>query len=453
MKKLILSLCALFWLSFMWAQNIVRFSGSEAATIGVCIVDLATGKTVISHNAEKVFIPASVMKCITSAAVVESLNPSESPFTTVVSAYGHIENNVLNGNVVVTGGGDPTLGSRHIGSPSRFIDAAVEWIRGQGIDSIAGDVIVVPDIYPSLGVSPYWLLEDIAWEYGAGLYGFNWHDNSFSMKVSSEGVESVSPKIDGLEIVCDVRKGSRGNVMAMRGEDSYRLYVYGNITGESYSSRYSMPYPHMVFRDVFVDALADSGVGCSEEPIEADELISESPMLWKSPSCDDILRTMMFKSDNLYAEGMLRALTLSGDDHSVDCALAVEKRCLEALGLNLSGMKIADGSGLAVTNRLSPAFLARMLTVMGKGKNAGVYKKLFPIVGKEGTVRSLLAKTRLTGRLALKSGSMSGVLCYAGYKLDSGGRPTHAVVIMVNGFTCKGAEVRRAISNYLLSVF
>ena len=116
-------------------------------------------------------------------------------------------------------------------------------------------------------------------------------------------------------------------------------------------------------------------------------------------------------------------------------------------------MKIADGSGLAVTNRLSPAFLARMLTVMGKGKNAGVYKKLFPIVGKEGTVRSLLAKTRLTGRLALKSGSMSGVLCYAGYKLDSGGRPTHAVVIMVNGFTCRGAEVRRAISNYLLSVF
>ena len=414
MKKLILSLCALFWLSFMWAQNTVRFSGSEAATIGVCIVDLATGKTVISHNAEKVFIPASVMKCITSAAVVESLNPSESPFTTVVSAYGHIENNVLDGNVVVTGGGDPTLGSRHIGSPSRFIDAAVEWIRGQGIDSIAGDVIVVPDIYPSLGVSPYWLLEDIAWEYGAGLYGFNWHDNSFSMKVSSEGVESLSPKIDGLEVVCDVRKGSRGNVMAMRGEDSYRLYVYGNITGESYSSRYSMPYPHMVFRDVFVDALADSGVGCSEEPIETD---------------------------------------LSGDDHSVDCALAVEKRCLEALGLNLSGMKIADGSGLAVTNRLSPAFLARMLTVMGKGKNAGVYKKLFPIVGKEGTVRSLLAKTRLTGRLALKSGSMSGVLCYAGYKLDSGGRPTHAVVIMVNGFTCRGAEVRRAISNYLLSVF
>jgi len=393
------------------------------------------------------------MKCITSAAAVESLDPSEIPFVTRVSAYGKIENGVLDGNLVVTGGGDPTLGSRHLGLPSRFIDTTVDWVRGQGIDSIAGDVIVVPELYPSLGVSPYWLLEDIAWEYGAGLYGFNWHDNSFFMKVSPDGVESVSPEIDGLEVVCDVKKGAKGNVMAMRCEDSYRLYVYGTITGDSYGSRYSMPYPHLVFRDILVDALSDKGIGCGEESIEADELSSAPPMLWMSPSRDEILRTMMFKSDNLYAEGMLRALTLSGDDHSVECALAIERGCLETLGLNLEKMKIADGSGLAVTNRLSPAFLARVLTVMSKGRNAEAYKKLFPVVGKEGTVKGFLAKTRLAGRLALKSGSMSGVLCYAGYKLDPNGRPTHAVVVMVNGFTCKGAEVRRAIGNYLLSVF
>lgn len=453
MKKLLLSLCALFWMSFIWAQHTVKFSGSESATIGVCVINLTTGKAVVSHNAGKVFIPASVMKCITSAVVVESLSAAEAPFTTRVSAYGRIENGVLDGNVVVTGGGDPTLGSRHLGKPSRFVDAVVEWVRGQGIDSIVGDVIVVPDIYPSLGLSPYWLLEDIAWEYGAGLYGFNWHDNSFLMKVSAEGVESMSPYIDGLEVVCDVTKGSKGDVMAIRGEDSYRLYVYGTITGESYSSRYSMPYPHLVFHDILVDALADNGVRCGEEAVEADELSPAPPLLWKSPSRDEILRTMMFKSDNLYAEGMLRALTLSGDDHSVECALSTEKRCLEALGLDLTGMKIVDGSGLAVTNRLSPEFLARALAAMAKGKNAGTYKTLFPLAGKEGTVRSLLAKTRLTGRLALKSGSMSGVLCYAGYKLDSGGRPTHAVAIMVNGFTCKGAEVRRAVGDYLLSVF
>lgn len=105
MKKLLLSLCALFWMSFIWAQHTVKFSGSESATIGVCVINLTTGKAVVSHNAGKVFIPASVMKCITSAAVVESLSAAEAPFTTRVSAYGRIENGVLGGNVVVTGGG------------------------------------------------------------------------------------------------------------------------------------------------------------------------------------------------------------------------------------------------------------------------------------------------------------------------------------------------------------
>ena len=65
----------------------------------------------------------------------------------------------------------------------------------------------------------------------------------------------------------------------------------------------------------------------------------------------------------------------------------------------------------------------------------------------------LLADTRLKGALALKSGSMSGVLCYAGYKIDTSGNPTHVVVIMVNGFTCKVAEVRKAIASYLLTIF
>ena len=35
MKKLLLSLCALFWMSFIWAQHTVKFSGSESATIEI----------------------------------------------------------------------------------------------------------------------------------------------------------------------------------------------------------------------------------------------------------------------------------------------------------------------------------------------------------------------------------------------------------------------------------
>ena len=48
---------------------------------------------------------------------------------------------------------------------------------------------------------------------------------------------------------------------------------------------------------------------------------------------------------------------------------------------------------------------------------------------------------------------MNGVHCYAGYKLDAEGNPTHAVVILVNDFFCKRDEVRNSISRFLESQF
>jgi D-alanyl-D-alanine carboxypeptidase/D-alanyl-D-alanine-endopeptidase (penicillin-binding protein 4) len=129
------------------------------------------------------------------------------------------------------------------------------------------------------------------------------------------------------------------------------------------------------------------------------------------------------------------------------------KNTLKSIGVDLSNMKIADGSGLAVTNRLSPRFLGSLLTKMAQSDDAKNYVSLFPAVGKEGSVRSLLADTRLAGKLVMKSGSMSGVLCYAGYKLDDSGQPTHVVIIMVNGFTCRVTEVRSAVNKWLLTQF
>jgi D-alanyl-D-alanine carboxypeptidase/D-alanyl-D-alanine-endopeptidase (penicillin-binding protein 4) len=76
---------------------------------------------------------------------------------------------------------------------------------------------------------------------------------------------------------------------------------------------------------------------------------------------------------------------------------------------------------------------------------------LFPVAGKTGTVKSFMLNTRLSGKLVLKTGSMNGVQCYAGYKIDDNGKPTHVVVIMANSFFGTRADLRAAISNLLLN--
>ena len=94
-----------------------------------------------------------------------------------------------------------------------------------------------------------------------------------------------------------------------------------------------------------------------------------------------------------------------------------------------------------------------MLEWWTKSPAASDYINFFPLAGIDGTLKSLLAKTRLKGRLAMKTGSMASVQAYAGYKVDAGGHPTHVVVIMVNGFFCSRSSLRKQTEAFLLDTF
>ena len=102
---------------------------------------------------------------------------------------------------------------------------------------------------------------------------------------------------------------------------------------------------------------------------------------------------------------------------------------------------------------MTPKFMADVLTYMAKNSHADTFVSLFPKVGREGTVKNFLKNTALDGKLVLKSGSMNGVHCYAGYKIGTNGKPTHAVVVIVNNFFCSRDVLRKEIQRFLLAVF
>ena len=448
MTRVLLTIC-LFLLSFTaGAASPFTFKGSEGALIGVYIADLKSGKTLAAYNSSKALVPASVQKCVTAASS-QVLLKNVAPFTTRAEIRGRVVDGILEGNLCIVGAGDPTLGSRHFKERGNFASALAGWLRGAGVDSIAGDVIIDENGYPAIGVSPYWLLEDTAWEYGAGLYGINYRDNSFSMTFR----RGQDPDIAYVDVVDMLKPGPKNNVCAMRAEGSDILTLSGTLSSESYTSRYSMPVPALALYDDIVAELCAGGIGIGGV-ISDDVEAVEDVLAYASPLRDDILKVMMFKSDNLFAEGMLRALIGASDYKTFENGIDREKRLWTDKGIDLSSTRWLDGSGLAPVNRMSPRTLGAILEYMaGSPDLSKRYVRLFPLAGKEGTVRSLLAKTRLAGKLALKSGSMNGVLCYAGYKLGEGGAPSHVVVVMVNGATCGSAEIRASIGRYLLSIF
>lgn len=411
-----------------------------SASVGIYVKDLTTGRIVMDHNAGKVLTPASTMKCVTAASGLLTLG-ADHRFNTLVSLDGDITGDKLTGDITIYSSGDPTLDSRHLPDSISFVDDIIAALHRQGIRNIEG-CVVVNETFEEPGPCEKWEIEDVAYNYGSGIYGLNWRDNTFTLWPAT-GRTSVP--VPGLEV-----KLTRGGRRQLRGFDSWRINVGAPNTSDSnFAISTTMPWPAESLEAELLQRLAADSIWVVEPVDTVNAPHSRVLLEHRSRPLSEILRSMMVRSDNLYAEGVLRALSPAGRDS----ALSVERHLLDSLGVDFADAIIYDGSGLTRANKLSPRMLGDLLEYMTKRPEGALYVSLFPKAGVEGTVRKLMHGTSLEGQFVLKSGSVSGVQCFAGYKLDAEGRPTHVVVIMANGFRSDHASVRAASQRLLLYLF
>src|SRR6476469_4672502 len=91
-------------------QKLLNDSTMKHATVSLTVADASTGQTIFAYNSEVGLAPASTQKTITAAAALELLGKSFQ-YKTNFYTDGKISNKTLNGNVIVVGSGDPTIGS------------------------------------------------------------------------------------------------------------------------------------------------------------------------------------------------------------------------------------------------------------------------------------------------------------------------------------------------------
>lgn len=443
LRRLTLILLTVIASAGVHARGILGIDGEDATSVGIYIKDIRSGKVIVDHNSQMALTPASILKCVTTATALRLLGPDYT-FTTAVNLRGSVSKGVLEGDLLIDAAADPTLESSQFKDNLGFCSAVADAVKSRGITKIDGD-IVISQTMADAGPIPQWEIEDVAYPYGAGLFGLNWRDNTFTLFPVTK---VTKPYVPDLEVI--LRQSTSGNDL-LRGICSDRLIVIRNdISNKRMSVSTSMPDPATVLRAELKEILADAGITVTGRA-KAAAKAETSPLLeWESPDAASIMRSLMVRSDNLFAEGMLRAIA---PDASRKEAIEKEKSLWESLGVNTRYAIINDGSGLTRANRVSPRFMGAVLENMAKSKMADTYVGFFPRTGVEGTVKSFLAKTSLKGKFALKTGSVSAVQCYAGYKLDDNGKPTHVVVFMVNGFFCERAAVRAAVEKLLLDSF
>ena len=230
------------------ARNILGIDGEESTSVGIYIKDLRTGRVLVDHNSRLALTPASVMKVITTASALSVLG-TEHRFTTTVSLSGaSCGSGQWKGNIVVSSSADPTVESEYFKERLGFCDSIADGIERLGIKSLDGSIIVEQTLSEA-GPIAQWEIEDVAWPYGAGLFGFNWRDNCVNV---TPATGQTKPYVPGLNV--ELRKSDTGNDL-VRGAGSDRLIVYArNPQNKKWILGISVPDPSAVFKAELTEA-------------------------------------------------------------------------------------------------------------------------------------------------------------------------------------------------------
>ncbi|MDR3129223.1 MAG: D-alanyl-D-alanine carboxypeptidase/D-alanyl-D-alanine-endopeptidase [Tannerellaceae bacterium] len=447
----------------------------QGVSFALAVRDVDTDTFLYAFDEKRRLTPASVMKTVTTATALELLGP-DFCFSTVISYKGIIRNDTLFGDLYITGGGDPTIGSQYLLTEKKKIpqtDFIEEWIvavRTEGIRTITGSVLA-DERGQDRGVSPKWLLEDVGNYYGAGCYGLNVFDNAYTLYLETgEAGEHPTLKycLPELSSICfhnalQTIATDDGNtpVAYITGLPlSNERYLSGTVPCRrmDYPLHGDIPDPPLFLAGLFTERLCDAGIdvaltaGCLRSSL-ADTAIppfsGRALFTVTSPPLGRIIRITNEYSHNLYADALLKVL--GKPPGSYERGIEVLTDCWTKRGLDVIPLVMYDGSGLATADKLSAQFVVSLLVYMAHSENAEIYLNSFPLAGKEGTVKNFLKGTHLEGIVRLKSGSMMAVRCYAGYVFYEERR--YALALLVNNYTCPSATIIRAFEQLILELF
>jgi D-alanyl-D-alanine carboxypeptidase/D-alanyl-D-alanine-endopeptidase (penicillin-binding protein 4) len=143
----------------------------------------------------------------------------------------------------------------------------------------------------------------------------------------------------------------------------------------------------------------------------------------QSATLREMIIPLNFKSINLYAESLLKAVAVkSGKEGSTEMGAEVMTKYWKDQGIDTKSMFIRDGSGLSANNAMSTL---QMVSMLSKASKAAYYPDLYasiPVAGRSGAMENMLKGTVAEGRLRAKSGFIAGARGYVGYATTVSGK-------------------------------
>ena len=438
------------------------------AVIAILAVD-ENGNTVAEWNSNMPLLTASTMKTISTGVGLHALG-KDFRYTTKVAYTGDIKDGVLKGDVVIIGGGDPTLGSAD--TVAFAIDSIfgvwTKAIKDLGVSRMEGNSVVDDSYFVREQMPDSWSWGNFGATYGATASGLTFAENVQQFKLTpgenpgdAVRVQAIYPQVPGLEIVNDMVTGEKGTgnrsgyyVQDMKCASQYvgSVGVDRGVVYEKNSNR----FPHLSCGFHFREYLLKNGIESLPEIIDAKDykctaerkpvVETYSPELWK------IVNVTNRVSQNMFAETILKTIgkELTGVG-SYDSSFVALNRVLDQMGVDRTGFTQEDGSGLSRQNYVSPKFFCNYYDKMQDTEVFAEFLGSLPMPGGPGTLKSVLKKEdqKIKDRIHAKSGSLANVRCYAGYVQGSKKYGMVRFAILTHNFAVSTSTMMPKIEGFM----
>jgi D-alanyl-D-alanine carboxypeptidase/D-alanyl-D-alanine-endopeptidase (penicillin-binding protein 4) len=423
-------------------ETILTTQNSSKAEWGILIQDEVTGETLFERNAQKYFSPASNLKLFTTALALATLGP-DFTFTTSVEATGDVSSDGrVNGDLILTGAGDPNLSNRRFpfvkqverdGPAEKVLAQFADALVARGVKQVDGDVIADDSLYSCERYPSGWEIDDMVWSYGAAVSALSVNDNTVTLTLSAGEQDggatsyTVEPWSDEIEVENNVVTGPAGakpELALVREPGSRRVTLRGTLPAHSAPRTLVLAVEqpaenaaHLLKHLLEARGVRITGSARARHWPEAQPKTSIRLAEHTSVPLADALPAVNKMSQNLHAEMLFRfAARTSGGAMTLEDALKFAAGFYESMGINKNDLVLQDGSGLSRRNLVTPEAVVALLQYAAKQPRwADAYKASLPIAGEDGTLADRLKNTSAAGRIRAKTGTLEHVMAVSGY--------------------------------------
>lgn len=394
------------------SEDLVRKS-NLGGDVGFVVSDVESGEVLEARLADKLLPPASTLKAVTTIYAIDRLGPSFR-FRTEVLAAGTLADGRLEGDLILKGGGDPTLDT------DRLAELAVA-LRESGLHEVTGRFLVYPGGLPSGDRIDHEQPEHVGYNPAFGGLNLNYNrvhfewersGDDYAVTMQARGLR-FSPATSVAQMSIVDRKAPVYDYWTTRDKDIWS--VARGALGNNGARWLPVRYPALYAGDVFKTLARSNGIVLRSA--ERLDVLPEGAVPLVSTESEHlvpVLVDMLKYSTNLTAEMAGLSASVSSGVPVADLLGSGSRMAgwaMEKFGAE--GLRFRDHSGLGYGSAISPM---GMTQILGANSGIGVLMKPFNL----SLDKSRPAPNRVEVRA--KTGTLNFVSSLAGFITTAGGR-------------------------------